>query len=272
MEKNIAPFAQNFNKVTLITGGSKGIGEGCARVFVEAGAPVVICARRQKVGEALAAELTAKGPGECHFEPCDVSQPEQIQRVIDKTVERHGRLDCLINNAGWHPPHKPIDEFSIEEFQDLLQLNLVSYFAASKFALPYLRQTRGSIINMSSIVGSTGQWRATTYCTTKGGITAFTKALAIEEAENGVRVNAVLPGNIFTEGRIEFEAKAENSKVLHDWAESLQWLGRSGTIEEAGYTCLFLASDAASFVTGIELLVSGGIELGQGPKTPFPLI
>ena len=269
MDSNIAPFPQNFNKVTLITGGSKGIGEGCARVFVRAGARVVICARGREAGEALAADLTATGLGECHFEPCDVSQPEQIQRVIDKTIECYGRLDCLINNAGWHPPHKPIDEFSIEEFKDLLQLNLVSYFAACKFALPYLRQTRGNIINMSSVVGNTGQWWATTYCATKGGITAFTKALAIEEAQNGVRVNTVLPGNIITQSRLDFEAKMENSQAFHEYVESWQWLGRSGTIEEAGYTCLFLASDAASFITGIELVLTGGIELGQGPKGPI---
>lgn len=265
---NLAPFAQDFDKVTLITGGSKGIGAGCARVFVRAGATVMICARGREAGEALAAELTTAGPGECHFEQCDVTKPEQIKRVIDKTVELFGRLDCLINNAGQHPGHKPIDEFSIEEFKDLLQLNLVSMFAACKFGLPYLRQTRGSIINMGSISGATGQWQATTYCATKAGIHGFTKALAIEEAKNGVRVNAVVPGNIMTQSRIDLEAKMENRQAFHDYVESWQWLGRSGTIEEVGYTCLFLASDAASFITGIELLVTGGIELGPGPKGP----
>lgn len=270
MEGNIALFVQNFNKVTLITGGSKGIGEGCARVFVRAGAPVVICARGREAGEALATELTATGPGECHFEPCDVSKLEQIKRGIDKTVERYGRLDCLINNAGQHPPFKPIDEFSIEEFKDLLQLNLVSYFAACKFALPYLRQTRGCIINMSSLVGKVGQHWATTYCASKGGINAFTKALATEEAKNGVRVNAVLPGNIITQSRLDLEAKMKNGQAFREYVESWQWLGRSGTIEEVGYACLFLASDVARFITGLELILSGGAELDLGPKAPLP--
>src|SRR6185437_3684884 len=113
----------------------------------------------------------------------DVSKKDEIKDLIDKTVEKYGPVDCLINNAGWHPPHKAIDDFSIEEFRDLLDLNLVSIFAACKFALPHLRKTKGNIINMSSLVGSIGQHHATTYVATKGAITALTKALAIDEAE-----------------------------------------------------------------------------------------
>ena len=269
MATDIVPNPQNFNKVTLITGGSKGIGAGCARVFVEAGAPVVICARGREAGEALAAELTAQGPGECHFQQCDVSIPEDIYRVIDWTVDKYERLNCLINNAGMHPPHKPIDEFSVEEFKDLLQLNLVSYFAACKYALPHLRKARGSVINMGSLVGAMGQQLATTYCATKGGISAFTKALAIEEARYGVRVNAVLPGNILSNSRIEGVAQSENPEELDNLVDSWQWPGRSGTNEEAGYTCLFLASDWASYITGIDLIISGGSELGYGIKAPW---
>ena len=176
--------------------------------------------------------------------------------------------DCLINNAGQHPPHQPIDSFSIEQFSDLLQLNLVSVFAACKYALPHLRKTRGSIINLGSIVGAMGQWHASTYCASKGGVHALTKALAIDEAGYGVRVNAILPGNILTQSRIDFEAGMEYGQAFHDFVETWQWTGRSGTIEEAGNLCLFLASDAASFVTGAELPLTGGIELGQGPKVP----
>jgi len=262
------PTMGNFDKVTIITGGSRGIGEGCARVFVEAGAPVVICARGKEAGEALAAELTAKGPGTCHFEPCDVTKPEDIKRLIEKTVELYGRLDCLINNAGWHPDHRPIDDFSIEDFKDLLQLNLVGYFAACKYALPYLRKTHGSIINISSLVGNIGQEWATTYVTTKGAITAMTKALAVDEARNGVRVNAVLPGVISTPLHKSFVESKENPQEVQDFIDSWQWMGRIGTIEEVGYACLFLATDRASFITGIELIVSGGAELAYGIKWP----
>ena len=182
-----------------------------------------------------------------------------------------GRLDCLINNAGTHPPHKSIDEFSVDEFRDLLDLNLVSYFAACKYALPHIRKVRGSIINMGSLVGTMGQQLATIYCATKGGISAFTKALAIEEARHGVRVNAVLPGNILSNSRIEGVAQSENPEELDKLVDSWQWAGRSGTNEEAGYVCLFLASDWASYVTGIDLIISGGSELGYGVKAPWKI-
>src|SRR5258708_35737451 len=113
------------NKVVIITGGSKGIGEGCVRAFVGAGAKVVFCARHQKEGDTLAAEVSGHGPGEAQFIRCDVSKVGEIQSLIDETVARSGRIDCLINNAGWHPPHKPIDELSIEAFRHLYDLNLI---------------------------------------------------------------------------------------------------------------------------------------------------
>src|SRR5262249_9908738 len=136
--------------------------------------------------------------GRALFVEADVSRVEDLRRLVDTTVARYGRLDCLINNAGWHPPHKPIDEFSVEDFRALLDLNLVSVFAACKFALPHLRKVKGNIINMSSLVGIMGQIHATTYVATKGAVTAFTKALAIDEAAHDVRVNAVSPGNVWT--------------------------------------------------------------------------
>jgi NAD(P)-dependent dehydrogenase (short-subunit alcohol dehydrogenase family) len=185
-------------------------------------------------------------------------------------VALHGRLDCVINNAATFATGKGIDASSIEEFQTMLQTNLMGYFVVCKYALPYLRKTRGSIINMGSIVGALGSWHNVMYNTIKGGIHALTKSLAIDEAEYGVRVNAVLPGNIVTEAREELEASLPDAGPFHAWAESLQWMGRSGTLEEAGLACLFLASDAAAFITGIELPLTGGIELGVGPKGPMP--
>jgi len=259
-------------KVAVVTGASMGIGAGCARVFVGAGAKVVVCARHTEAGEALAVELTTKGPGECAFVQCDVSKPADIERLIDGAVKRFGRLDCLINNAGYHPPVKTIDEFTLEEWDDIVRTNLTSHFVASKLTLPHLRKTRGSIINMASLVGIMGQEGATTYCATKGAIIGFTKALAVEEAVNGVRVNVVLPGNIVTESRIRFVASRQDGEEADRWADSNQAMGRSGTVEEAGRACLFLASDAASFITGAELLVTGGAELGYGVKYPMRFI
>ena len=253
-------------KVVIVTGGSKGIGEGCVRVFAEAGSRVVFCARKAAGGEALAAEVTAKGPGEAHFVPCDVSKIEEVSRLVEGTAERFGRIDCLINNAGWHPPHKPIDDFTVQDFRDLLDLNLVSIFAACKFALPHLRKTKGNIVNMSSLVGSMGQLHATTYVATKGAITAFSKALAIDEAVHDVRVNSVSPGNVYTPLWQEaIDAAPDPARCRAD-GDAAQLVGRMGTIEEAGRLCLFLAAEA-TFTTGVDHILSGGAELGYGRKT-----
>lgn len=254
------------DKVVLITGGSKGIGEGCVRVFAGAGAKVVFCARKESTGQALAEAVTRAGPGEAAFFACDVSKVAEVEGLVDRTVQRHGRLDCLINNAGWHPPHHPIDDFSYQDFRDLFELNVVSIFAACKRALPHLRKTRGNIINMSSLVGSMGQLHATTYVATKGAITALTKALAVDEAAHDVRVNSVSPGNIYTPLWQEaIDAAPDPARCLAD-GSAAQLLGRMGTIEETGRLCLFLAAEA-TFTTGVDHIQSGGAELAYGRKT-----
>jgi NAD(P)-dependent dehydrogenase (short-subunit alcohol dehydrogenase family) len=253
-------------KVVIVTGGSKGIGEGCVRVFAEAGATVVFCARKGAAGKALAREVSAKGPGEAHFVRGDVSKVDDLRALVEGAGQRFGRIDCLINNAGWHPPARPIDDFTVEEFRELLDLNLVSIFAACKLALPHLRRAKGNIINMSSLVGTMGQIHATTYVATKGAITAFTKALAIDEAVHDVRVNSVSPGNIYTPLWQEaIDAAPDPARCRAD-GEAAQVLGRMGTIEEAGRLCLFLAAEA-TFTTGVDHVISGGAELGYGRKT-----
>ncbi len=254
-------------RVTIVTGGSKGIGLGCVRVFVEeGGATVVFCSRHESEGRAVQASVNGRGPGSAHFIEADVSRTDDIRRVVDFTVATFGRIDCLINNAGWHPPHKPIDDFSIEEFRSLLDLNLVSYFTACKFALPHLRKVKGNIINMSSLVGAMGQVGATTYVATKGGITGFTKALAVDEAAHGVRVNAVSPGNIYTPLWQEAIDAAPDPPQCRADGDAAQLLGRMGTIEEAGRLCLYLAAEA-TFTTGVDCILSGGAELGYGRKS-----
>lgn len=257
------------DKVVLVTGGTKGIGEGCVRVFVEAGSEVVFCARDESAGQALAREVTARGSGRATFLRCDVSRPAEVEALVDATVERHRRLDCLVNNAGWHPPHRPIDDFTPEEFRALFELNVMSMFVACRRALPHLRETRGSIINMSSLVGAMGQLHATTYVATKGAISAFTKALAVDEAAHGVRVNSVSPGNVYTPLWQEaIDAAPDPAKCRAD-GEAAQLLGRMGTIEEAGRLCLFLAAEA-TFTTGVDHILSGGAELGYGRKSRIP--
>ncbi|HKX33369.1 MAG TPA: SDR family oxidoreductase [Blastocatellia bacterium] len=257
------------NQVVIITGGSRGIGAGCARVFAAAGATVMIASPERQAGSALAAELSAGPAGQAHFIECDVTSGDDRERLIAETLRRAGRVDCLINNAGWHPPHKPIDDFSVEEFRQLLELNVVSVFALSRAALPALRQTRGNIINISSLVAQMGQLHAVTYVATKGAITAFTKALAIDEAIHGVRVNSVSPGNIYTPLWQEAIEAAPDPAQCRAEGEAAQPLGRMGTPEEVGRLCLFLAADA-TFITGADHLITAGAELGYGRKSRRP--
>jgi NAD(P)-dependent dehydrogenase (short-subunit alcohol dehydrogenase family) len=253
-------------KVVIVTGGTKGIGRGCVEAFVDAKAKVVFCARHSEGLEEIANQLTARGSGTARFIPCDVSKFDQIEKLIETTIRDYGRLDCLINNAGCHPAHKPIDDFSIEEFQSLLNLNLVSIFVACKAALPHLRKTKGNIINLSSLVGTMGQLYGSTYVATKGAVTAFTKALAIDEAEHGVRVNSVSPGNIYTPLWQEAIDAADDPTKCRADGDAAQLMGRMGTTEEVGKLCLFIAAEA-TFTTGVDHIISGGAELGYGKKS-----
>ncbi|XP_031568140.1 17-beta-hydroxysteroid dehydrogenase 14-like [Actinia tenebrosa] len=254
------------DKVTIVTGGSKGIGEGIVREFVKAGSKVVFCARGVDVGKKLEAEVNAAGPGESMFIKCDVTKEDDLKSLVDKTVEKYGHLDCLINNAGWHPPAKTIDDTSVEDFKSLLNFNLVNYFILCKLALPHLRKTKGNIINVSSLVAQIGQANAVAYVSTKGGITSMTKALAVDEAKHGVRVNSLSPGNVWTPLWDELAHGTADFETSKREGEEAQLLGRMGTLEESGKSCLYLAADA-TFTTGVDLFLSGGAELNYGKKT-----
>jgi NAD(P)-dependent dehydrogenase (short-subunit alcohol dehydrogenase family) len=258
------------DRVVIVTGGSSGIGKGCAQEFVKAGAKVVVCCNDEPQGTSVATALrsTANPPGDASFIYCDVRKYDDLKNLIDGTFSAHGRIDCLVNNAGWHPPHKPIDDFSVEEFRDLLELNLVSVFTACKLALPYLRQTKGNIINMASLVATIGQRHATTYVATKGALASFTKALAIDEAPNGVRVNSISPGNVYTPLWQEAIDAASDPVQYRADGEAAQLMDRMGTIEEVGRLCLFIAAEA-TFTTGVDHIVSGGAELGYGRKNGY---
>ncbi|XP_030590823.1 L-fucose dehydrogenase [Archocentrus centrarchus] len=254
------------NKVTVVTGGSKGIGRGIVRVFVENGAKVVFCARESAAGEALEAQFNKAGPGSCKFVRCDISKEEDIKRLIAVAAEQFGHIDCLVNNAGWHPPHKPTDDTTAEEFRDLLNLNLVSYFLASKYALPYLRKRQGNIINISSLVGIIGQKDAAPYVATKGAIISMTKAMAVDESRYSVRVNCISPGNVMTPLWEELAAATPDVADTIKMGENAQLMGRMGTEAECGLAALYLAAEA-TFCTGIDLLLSGGAELNYGFKS-----
>lgn len=253
-------------KVAVITGANTGIGFGFAKVFSEAGMNVVMAARRKEKGEAAAAELNAAGKGECTFFQCDVSDPDQVKALIDFAVEKYGRLDTMVNNAGYNPIHMDACDMSIESYQRVLATNLMGEFYGCKFAIPHLRKTKGSIINMSSILSKVGQEQTAGYSSTKGGINSMTQTIAIEEARHGVRVNAICPGHIMTEIVYKEMERVADPEAYLDRCNHYSWLGRGGQPEEVGTAALFLASSWASYITGVTLNVSGGMEFGTIPK------
>lgn len=250
------------DKVAIVTGGSKGIGLGCARVFAKYGCRVVIAARGEEAGRKAVDELAAAGRHTALFIPTDVAAQADMQAMIDATITRFGRLDCLVNNAGWHPPAMTIDQTSVEDYEALLRLNLVSTFMGCKFALPHLRKTRGSIINMSSEVGLIGQAAAPSYVSSKAGQIGLTKALALDLAPEGIRVNAVCPAGVMTPLMQEWANTQYDPAAALKMVDSWHPIGRMATIEEMGEVCAFLASDEASFITGQAICPDGGAPLG----------
>mmetsp|Transcript_20980 Transcript_20980/g.26764 ORF Transcript_20980/g.26764 Transcript_20980/m.26764 type:complete len:210 (+) Transcript_20980:73-702(+) len=201
----------------------------------------------------------------CLFVRADVGSVSDLQALVETTLERFGRIDCLVNNAGLHPPHMIIDEFSLENLQDLMRVNFYSVFSLCKLSLSALRKVGGNIINISSWVGLYGQEKAVTYAATKGAVCAFSKALAIDEAKNNVRVNVVCPGNIWTPMWRKLSETEDDPDATRKKGDTVQVLRRKGTIIEVGRLCLSIACDL-TFTTGVEHVISGGAELGYGEK------
>ncbi len=252
------------DKVAVITGGSKGIGFGCARVFAGHGCKVVLAARGRDEGLAAERELTGQGYSAV-FVPTDVTREEDMQRLIEETVERFGRLDCIVNNAGWHPPDATINETGIADFERLLRLNLTSTFMGCQFAIPHLRKTRGTIVVMSSSVAVVGQRAAVSYVTSKAGQVGLVRALALDLAPDGIRVNAVCPGAVKTPLMTQWAAtQSDDAEQFLREACGRIPLGRIATVDEIGEVCAFLASDEASYITGQTICPDGGAMLGGG--------
>jgi len=250
-----------LNKVVAITGGAAGIGRGCAEVFHQAGARVAILDRDHLAATNLAGALNQIRPESACVWDCDVANAAQLQQTIREVAQRMGGLNCLINNAGIHPPDTPLEQMPIEEVQRVFAINFYSTYVASQAALPFLRQARGSIINMSSMTAVLGQKNSAAYAATKGAQLSFTKALALEVAADGVRVNAVLPSNVDTPlMRAWANTLADPASALERIAQ-LQPLGRMAAPAEIGRVCLFLASDDASFITGQGIEADGGAAL-----------
>ncbi|MBI1345775.1 glucose 1-dehydrogenase [bacterium] len=248
-------------RVVIITGGAKGIGAGCAAVFAREGGRVALLDRDSSTAQKLAAQLTSDGPGEVRAWACDVSDPVQIEQAISGVVETWGRIDCLINNAGVHPPATRLEDTKLADVQSLLQINFLSGFAAAKLAVPYLRTSRGTIVNISSMTAVLGQDRSSAYASTKAAQVGFTKSLAIELGPAGIRVNAILPSNIDTPLMREWAATLDDPESALERVAQLQVFGRMGQPEEIGTIALFLATEDSSFITGQAIEAEGGASL-----------
>jgi NAD(P)-dependent dehydrogenase (short-subunit alcohol dehydrogenase family) len=248
------------DRVAIVTGSSKGIGEGIAREFSKEGAKVVVVCRNEQEGNAMAKEL-GSADGRAIFVRTDVTDTQSIQHMIGETVKAFGRIDILVNNAGYHLS-KSVEDTTEEEWDFIQKTNLYSTFRCSKYALPYLKQTQGNIINISSMVGLVGQPNAGAYSATKGGQIAMTKNMALDFAKYHIRVNAICPGWIQTPLVDDWFSQQEDEEASRRYIFAAHPIGRIGTIEDCGRAAVYLASEDGAFVTGITLNLDGGITLG----------
>ena len=245
----------SFNgKVVLVTGGTSGIGRETAIQFSKAGANVVLAGRRTEQGEAVAAEIN--DGGDAQFVQTDVTQEDQVRRRVEETVERDGRLDIAFNNAGIEHGG-PVTEFTEEDYRKVFDINVLGVFLSQKYEIPaMLKSGGGVIINTSSILGRIAMPGAAVYNASKHAVEGITKTTALELAEQGIRVNSVAPGAIATH-MIDRFAGEEGTEARQQLA-SQHPMGRLGEPKAIAAAVLYLASDAASFTTGISLPVDGG--------------
>lgn len=246
------------DKVALITGGASGLGAESARRLAREGAKLVLTDLAADAGQAVADEITGRAGGTAVFLPQDVTDEGRWGEVVQAVLDSFGRLDVLVNSAGVGRG-QPILEATYEHWRTTLAINLDGTFLGVKAVAPAMVAAgKGSIVNLSSILGKVGQPGAAAYCASKGGVAMLTKAVALELAPLGVRVNSVHPGYIETPMVQTFLREAENQNELRDMLISRHALGRLGVPREIADAIVFLASDESSFMTGAELVVDGG--------------
>jgi NAD(P)-dependent dehydrogenase (short-subunit alcohol dehydrogenase family) len=248
-----------FNgKVAIITGGTSGIGLATAQLFAQEGARIVLMARNKSRGKE-AVELIANAGGQVIFVSGDVGVAADCQRCVAASIETYGRLDILFNNAGVIHVNRNLVETSEEEWDATLDSNLKSIFLMSKYAIPRIAEIGGGVIvNNASIFGLVGGSGVAAYCAAKGGIITLTKAMALDHAAQNIRVNCICPGSVDTP-MLENEMKElGGSEIELPKFAARHPLNRIATPQEIARSVAYLASDDASFVTGIALPVDGG--------------
>lgn len=250
------PVMRRFDgTVVVVTGGGSGIGRATAERFAAEGATVVICGRRREKLD----EVVDRTDGTVVAHQVDVAVADQVTSLVDTVVRDHGRLDVLVNNAGIGPSG-PVPDVTREDWDTTLAIVLGGAFHASKAALPHLVETGGSIVNVSSVSGVGGDWGGAAYNAAKGGMTNLTRAMALDHAADGVRVNAVAPSFTRTEMT---SGMADDPDLLRRFEDRLP-PGRPAEPEEVAAVIAFLASDDASFVNGAIIPVDGGLTASNG--------
>ncbi|KAK7866405.1 hypothetical protein R5R35_009827 [Gryllus longicercus] len=252
-----AQYASLKEKVVLITGASSGIGAGTARVFAKNGARLALCGRQENNLKKVSEECTALGAREVKSLLGDLTDLNCCKKIICDVIEHYGQLDVLVNSAG-RLLNNTIENVTPEQYDDIMNVNTRSIVFLTQYAVPHLTKTKGTIVNVSSVVGIRSFPGILAYCMSKSAVDQFTKCVALELASKGIRVNAVNPGVIKTEvHKRGGMSEAEYKKFLERGKET-HALGRVGEPEEVGNAIAFLASSESSFITGETLPVDGG--------------
>jgi len=242
-------------KVVLVTGGTSGIGRETAMAFATGGAKVALAGRREAEGSSVV-ELIKGSGGEACFVKTDVSQSKQVAALVTEVVERYGALDIAFNNAGIEgTPYVPLENYSDETWDAVIEVNLKGLFLSMKHELPHLVKSKGAMVNMASVAGLTGGRLGAAYYASKHGVIGITKSAAVEYADKGIRINAVAPGVIATDmAERAFFRDADVAARI----KSLHPMGRLGIPAEVAKAVLWLCSSDSSFTTGHVLSVDGG--------------
>lgn len=246
------------DKVIFLSGGSMGIGLECAKAYSKEGAFVVIAAESSGPIASAIERLGTKHLGIT----CDVSNALQVEKAMQQTLEKYGRIDAIHNNAGIATPSKPLHETSDEEWDNLMNVNLKSVLLTTRFGFKALQKSKGCILNTSSLVGEIGQENHAAYTATKGGMNALTKSMALDYAKDKIRVNAVMPAGVWTPMLRDWSQEQPNVNAIENYLEDIHPLGYCPEGDVIADACVFLLSDMARFITGTTLAVSGGAELG----------
>lgn len=252
------------NRNVVVTGAGSGIGRACAMEFAKEGANVIIADINMNGAQETAQMIVAAGGTASAFKT-NVADPASVKQLAEHTASAFSAIHALVNNAAIQI-NKTVEDTSFEEWNAQLSVNVGGFFLCSKFFLPQLRQTRGSIVNMSSVNGFFVEPTCAGYCASKAAIIGLTKAMAIDHGHEGIRVNCICPGYIdagLAEGY--FSAQPDPEKARKE-AGRLHALWRIGKPEEVGRAAVFLASDDASFITGASIVVDGGFGSGLPPK------